>query len=154
MAYQICPMYNLKSAVGRNSPNLRGDVALVEGLLEVVYGDRSLEFWRSFYANSKVPFPAKPLSMKASYDERLQSWIDFFLHTQSAVTQDGRFDPLRFKNGTVYTASGDKLANFYMLMFRAFTIDSRKCMALGSTFNLLVAIHGPDFGVTRSTCGM
>jgi len=154
MAYQMCPLYNLKAGVGRNCPNHRSDVALVEGLLSVVYEARSLEFWRTFYSTGKTPFPKKALQMRATYDENLQAWIDLFLSIESAATPDGRFDPLRFKNGMAVTSAGGKRANFYLLMYRAFGTDTRKFMELGYTFDLPIAIEGPEFIVTRSLCGL
>ena len=156
MAYQLVPLYNLGAGVGRNCPNHHSDVVLVESLLLTIYEERSLDFWKSLYRGSQTPFPDKMPQPRGRYDEQLQGWIDFFLAAEKAqTTQDGRFDPLPFKDGTLRTAKGDgKRANFYMLMFRAFTSNSRKFMAIGSKQNYNLAIEFPEGYTSRQFCNM
>ncbi len=155
MAYQFVSLYNLGAGFGRNCPNHHGDVVLVESLLLTIYEERSLEFWKSLYINPQNPFPAKMLQPYGKCNEQLQTYIDLFLNTEKAsTTPDGRFDALSFKNGMLRTAKGEKVANFYWLMFRAFMTDTRKFMAIGSKQNYNLAIHFPEGKTSRQFCNI
>lgn len=154
MAYQLVPLYNLDAGVGRNAPNNRSDVILVESLLLAHFESRSLSFWKDFYRSGGLKVPERMLQAHGKYDTQLQDWIDCFLSTESMATQDGRFDPLSFEQGLLRTHRGGKQCNFYVLMFRAFVSDQTKFLAIGSRQNYDLCIDFPGGKTSRSLCNI
>jgi hypothetical protein len=93
MAFRVRPFYNLDKPVGRNKPNVRDDVALVQFFLNNIRKNPNL------LLGSLKP-PASTLKVTGVFDNATHDWIVAFQTAvkagfQPSMLVDGIVDPAR-----------------------------------------------------------
>ena len=103
MAYKLFPFHNVHAAVGRNGVNRGDDVRLVQGLLDLSFGMRSLPEVQIVCKDLGGPIPKRKITVDGIYTDDIAAYIEMMQRTGrkkgKAYIVDGKASHVPHENG-------------------------------------------------------
>jgi hypothetical protein len=138
MAYKLFPFHNIEATVGAGAINRSDDVILVQGLLDICFGMRTLEELQRVCKELGAPAPARKVKVDGVYSDEIPAYIEmmqrFVRKNGTSVAIDGKLDPVPREHGWFDIQSRTKSGKEYFLVVlnsTAIMINAKAFLGLG-----------------------
>jgi hypothetical protein len=138
MAYKLFPFHNIEATVGAGGINRSDDVILVQGLLDICFGMRTLEEMQRVCKELGGASPARKVKVDGVYSDEIAAYIEMmqrhYCKRASSVTVDGKLDPVPREHGWFDIQSRTKSGKEYFLVVlntTAISVNAKAFLGLG-----------------------